>query len=133
MYDINKSSSDGFNYPSNNPSTELIKGAQRLDLDMNPDGGNTDFEAKSSDSDEMPQNILNEPSLSIEDNRNNRVSQQSRRDLEITDPNSQLSGQKPQINPYLSTMFKEKDLLSASNAYHRLDKSQHFLHNRAYA
>lgn len=100
---------------------------------MNPDGGNTDFEAKSSDSGGIPQNILNEPSLSIEDNRNNRASQLSRRDLEITDPNSQLSTQKPQINPYLSTMFKEKDLLSASNAYHRLDKSQHFLHNRAYA
>ena len=30
-------------------------------------------------------------------------------------------------------MYKEKELLSASNAYHRLDKSNHIFHNKAYA
>lgn len=30
-------------------------------------------------------------------------------------------------------MYKEKDLLAASNAYHRLDKSQNFNSNKAFA
>ena len=37
------------------------------------------------------------------------------------------------LNPYISDMYKEKDLLMASNAYHRLDKSQNFMGNKAYA
>jgi len=30
-------------------------------------------------------------------------------------------------------MYKEKELFSASNAYHRLDKSQNFMGNKAFA
>ena len=36
-------------------------------------------------------------------------------------------------NPYLSNIFKENELLTASNAYHRLDKNQNFLGNKAFA
>ena len=36
-------------------------------------------------------------------------------------------------NPYISFMFKENEFLQASNAYHRLDKSQNFLENKAFA
>lgn len=36
-------------------------------------------------------------------------------------------------NPYISDMFKEKELLTASNAYHRLDKNQNFMGNKAFA
>ena len=46
--------------------------------------------------------------------------------------NSQ-TGLRAKLNPYLSSMYKEKELLSASNAYHRLDKSNHIYHNKAYA
>ena len=30
-------------------------------------------------------------------------------------------------------MYKEKELFTASNAYHRLDKSQNFMGNKAFA
>ena len=30
-------------------------------------------------------------------------------------------------------MFREKDLMHASNTYHRLDKNQHFNQNKAFA
>lgn len=36
-------------------------------------------------------------------------------------------------NPYISDIFKEGELLTASNAYHRLDKSQNFNCNKAFA
>ena len=36
-------------------------------------------------------------------------------------------------NPYISDIYKEKDLLTASNAYHRLDRSQNFMVNKAFA
>ena len=36
-------------------------------------------------------------------------------------------------NPYLTNMFREKDLMRASSSYHRLDKSQHFNQNKAFA
>ena len=36
-------------------------------------------------------------------------------------------------NPYISDIYKEKDLLMASNAYHRLDRSQNFMVNKAFA
>ena len=36
-------------------------------------------------------------------------------------------------NPYISDMYKESELLVASNAYHRLDKSQNFMGNKAFA
>lgn len=36
-------------------------------------------------------------------------------------------------NPYLASMYKENDLLTASMAYHRFDKSQNFNTNKAYA
>ena len=40
---------------------------------------------------------------------------------------------KGKANPYMASMFKEKDLLLASNAYHRLDKGQNFISNKAFA
>lgn len=36
-------------------------------------------------------------------------------------------------NPYISSIYKENELLTASNAYHRLDKNQNFLGNKAFA
>ena len=36
-------------------------------------------------------------------------------------------------NPYLTTMYREKDLMRASSSYHRLDKSQNFNSNKAFA
>ena len=36
-------------------------------------------------------------------------------------------------NPYITTMFREKDLLVATSSYHRLDKNQHFNQNKAFA
>lgn len=36
-------------------------------------------------------------------------------------------------NPYISDIFKEGEFLTASNAYHRLDKSQNFYCNKAFA
>ena len=40
---------------------------------------------------------------------------------------------KKENNPYITTMFREKDLLVATSSYHRLDKNQHFNHNKAFA
>ena len=40
---------------------------------------------------------------------------------------------KASSNPYISDMYKEKALFTASNAYHRLDKSQNFMGNKAFA
>ena len=37
------------------------------------------------------------------------------------------------MNPYLQGMYREGDLLSATNAYHKLDKCQNFNGNKAFA
>ena len=55
-------------------------------------------------------------------------------DRDFTTKKKQSQGPfRTKLNPYLSNMYKEGELLTASNAYHRLDKNQHFFQNKAYA
>ena len=44
-----------------------------------------------------------------------------------------VNARNTKANPYLSDTFKEREFFLASNAYHRLDKSQNFLGNKAFA
>ena len=44
-----------------------------------------------------------------------------------------VSKRSNKLNPYMSDMYRENELLSASNAYHRLDSQQNVFSNKAYA
>ena len=126
-YDMyNDMSGDGFNSMLGKKADNLIKGG--TDLKQNY---NTDSESEEKDDTSKEINILNNDA-SITTNNNLRSTLMSKKNGENLSSKSQ-TGMKAKLNPYLSSMFKERDLFSASNAYHRLDKSNHILHNKSYA
>jgi len=61
------------------------------------------------------------------------MSRSSMKNRYNTARNPSASNHHKASNPYISHIFKENELLTASNAYHRLDKSQNFLANKAFA